>query len=237
MKNNNENEKEKEEEIEEDFKMEKIITDNNETVKHKYMFRICLIGPVCVGKTSLLARYSDNFFRDNYSATIGVDFRVITLKYKNIIAKVHIWDTAGEERFKSITINYYRSSHGFIYVYDITSKDSLSNLETWINLSNDNCNTNVINFLVGNKNDLEKEREISKEEAEEFATKYNLIFLETSAKDNINVDKLFEYFTYKLVKYFEQNQDQYIGGGEDLDSFKTFENLDIKADNKKKCNC
>ena len=91
--------------------------------------------------------------------------------------------------------------------------------------------------MVGNKNDLEKQREISKEEAEEFATKYNLIFLETSAKDNINVDKLFEYFTYKLVKYFEQNQDQYIGGGEDLDSFKTFENLDIKADNKKKCNC
>jgi len=225
---------EQKEENEENIHLEKIV-DN--TIHHKYMFRICLIGNICVGKTSLLARYADNYFKESYANTIGVDFRVITLKYKDIIAKVHIWDTAGNERFKSITINYYRSSHGFIYVYDITSKESFENLDMWINLTNENCGTNAINFLVGNKSDLEKEREVTKEEGEEFAKKYDLIFIETSAKNNDNVGKLFEFFTYKLIEYYQKNTDKYIGNNSDtLDSFSQFTNLEIN-DKKSGCQC
>ena len=225
---------EQKEENEENIHLEKIV-DN--TLHHKYMFRICLIGNICVGKTSLLARYADNSFKESYANTIGVDFRVITLKYKDIIAKVHIWDTAGNERFKSITINYYRSSHGFIYVYDITSKESFENLNMWINLTNENCGTNAINFLVGNKSDLEKEREVTKEEGEEFAKKYDLIFIETSAKNNDNVGKLFEFFTYKLIEYYQKNTDKYIGNNSDtLDSFSQFTNLEIN-DKKSGCQC
>ena len=225
---------EQKEENEENIHLEKIV-DN--TIHHKYMFRICLIGNICVGKTSLLARYADNSFKESYANTIGVDFRVITLKYKDIIAKVHIWDTAGNERFKSITINYYRSSHGFIYVYDITSKESFENLDMWINLTNENCGTNAINFLIGNKSDLEKEREVSKEEGEEFAKKYDLIFIETSAKNNDNVGKLFEFFTYKLIEYYQKNTDKYIGNNSDtLDSFSQFTNLEIN-DKKSGCQC
>ena len=232
MKNNTNLEEENEKE---DFKMEKIL-DNN--IKHKYMIRICIIWNKYVGKKSLLSRYSDDYLKQIYSATIGVDFRVITLKYKDIVAKVHIWDTAGEERYKSITINYYRSSHGFIYVYDITKKETLHNLDTWIHLTNENCSSNVINFLVGNKSDLEKEREVSKEEGEDYARKNNLIFLETSAKNNNNVEKLFEYFTYKLIKYYEKNQDKYIGdGSDDLDSFNKFTDLNIDIKGKKPCSC
>ena len=225
---------EQKEENEENIHLEKIV-DN--TIGHKYMFRICLIGNICVGKTSLLARYADNSFKESYANTIGVDFRVITLKYNDIIAKVHIWDTAGNERFKSITINYYRSSHGFIYVYDITSKESFENLDMWINLTNENCGTNAINFLVGNKSDLEKEREVTKEEGEEFAKKYDLIFIETSAKNNDNVGKLFEFFTYKLIEYYQKNTDKYIGNNSDtLDSFSQFTNLEIN-DKKSGCQC
>lgn len=225
---------EQKEENEENIHLEKIV-DN--TIHHKYMFRICLIGNICVGKTSLLARYADNSFKESYANTIGVDFRVITLKYNDIIAKVHIWDTAGNERFKSITINYYRSSHGFIYVYDITSKESFENLDMWINLTNENCGTNAINFLVGNKSDLEKEREVTKEEGEEFAKKYDLIFIETSAKNNDNVGKLFEFFTYKLIEYYQKNTDKYIGNNSDtLDSFSQFTNLEIN-DKKSGCQC
>ena len=225
---------EQKEENEENIHLEKIV-DN--TIHHKYMFRICLIGNICVGKTSLLARYADNSFKESYANTIGVDFRVITLKYKDIIAKVHIWDTAGNERFKSITINYYRSSHGFIYVYDITSKESFENLDMWINLTNENCGTNAINFLVGNKSDLEKEREVTKEEGEEFAKKYDLIFIETSAKNNDNVGKLFEFFTYKLIEYYQKNTDKYIGNNSDtLDSFSQFTNLEIN-DKQSGCQC
>ena len=229
MQNNNE----QNEGNEEDIHLEKI---SDSSISHKYMFRICLIGNVCVGKTSLLARYTDNYFKESYSNTIGVDFRVVTLKYKDIVAKVHIWDTAGNERFKSISINYYRSSHGFLYVYDISNKDSLTNLNMWINMTNENCNTNVINFLVGNKSDLEEEREISKEEGEEFAEKHDLIFMETSAKNNDNVEKLFEYFTYKLIKYFEKNSDKYIGNNNYNPDSSEFTNVEINNP-KPGCKC
>ena len=229
--NNGEEEKE-----EMDFHIERITGDIR---MHKYMFRICLIGGQCVGKTSLLATYTENAYKEKYSPTVGIDFRVITLKYKDIIAKVHIWDTAGQEKFKSISINYYRSSNGFIYVYDITDKDSLSNLEFWIKLTKENTDSNVINFLVGNKSDLEKKREVSTEEGKEFAKNHNLIFMETSAKTNNNVQKLFEYFTYKLIKYFEKNKTKYIGGDyeEDLNSFKDFKEINTENHDKKKCGC
>ena len=229
MENNNNQIKENEE----DIKLEKI-TDND--TQYKYMFKLCLIGNAFVGKTSLLSRYSDSNFKQNYSPTIGVDFRVITLKYKDIIAKIHIWDTAGQERFISMTSNYYRSCNGFIYVYDITSRESLNNLDFWINLTNENCESNVINFLVGNKSDLEDKREVSKEEAERFAQKYNLIYLETSAKNNNNVDKLFEYFTYKLINYYENNKDQYLWNDNET-TFSQFKNVNTNEENAKKCQC
>ena len=75
-------------------------------IVHKYLFRICLLGDAGVGKTSILTRFCDNTFKESYNNTIGVDFRLVTLKYKDIISKVHIWDTAGQERFRSLTLNY-----------------------------------------------------------------------------------------------------------------------------------
>ena len=227
-------------ENEEDIHMEKI-TDEN--VKgHKYLFRICLIGNQAVGKTSLLKTYTSSPFQNKYMPTVGVDFQVITLKYKEIIAKVHIWDTAGEERFKSISSNYYRSSHGFIYVYDVTNIDSLNSLENWITLTNEHTNSNVINFLVGNKIDLENEREVSKNQGEEFAYKHNLIFLETSAKTNENVQRLFEYFTFKLINYFEINKTKYMrdddeNNDNDMTSFHNLKPLELDKDDKLKCGC
>ena len=225
-----------EEEKEMDFQIERITGDVR---MHKYMFRICLIGGPYVGKTSLLSTYTENTYKEKYSPTVGVDFRVVTLKYKDIITKLHIWDTAGQEKFKSITINYFRSSNGFIYVYDITDRDSLRNLEFWINLTKENTDSNVINFLVGNKSDLENKREVSVEEGKEFAKNHNLIFMETSAKTNNNVQKLFEYFAYKLIKYFEKNKTKYMGGDyeDELDSFKDFKEINLENNDKKKCGC
>jgi small GTP-binding protein len=229
MENNNNQIKENEE----DIKLEKI-TDND--ASYKYMFRICFIGNAYVGKTSLLSRYTDSNFKLNYKPTIGVDFQVITLKYKDIVAKVHIWDTAGQERFISVASNYYRSCNGFIYVYEITNRDSFNKLDFWINLTHENCDSNVINFLVGNKSDLEDKREVTKEEAQNFAQKYNLIFLETSAKNNNNVDKLFEYFTYKLIDYYEKNKEKYLWNDNDSNSVK-FKDLDSNEETEKKCSC
>ena len=149
---------------------------------HKYLFRLCLLGEAGVGKSSILTRFCDNTFKENYNNTIGLDFRVVTLKYKDIISKLHIWDTAGQERFRSLSLNYLHNSHGFIFVYDVSDKNSFENIINWINLGFDNNKNSIINFLIGNKCDLENKRQVSQNEGEQFAKEKNLIFLEASCK-------------------------------------------------------
>ena len=228
---NSENNKEKEGDI------NMVRLDDFET-NYDFIFRICLIGDINVGKTSLLTRFCENTYKDTYYSTIGVDFRVVTLKYKQNILKLHIWDTAGQERFKSIALNYIRSSHGFIFIYDITSQETFKNIQNWINLAFSNSNHVGINFLVGNKSDLEEDRKIQKDDAATFAETKNLIFFETSAKLNNNVEKLFYYFAYKLVNYFSENKDEYMNN--DISQSKLKINAeDIKTDEEKqeKCAC
>ena len=226
------NEKEVEENIE-NIHMEKL---NDFQMNHNYIFRICLLGDSNTGKTSLLTQYCDNNFKESYNNTIGVDFRVVTLKYKDIISKVHIWDTAGQERFKSIAINYFRSSHGFIFVYDITDEESFDNIEDWIKLATGNTNSIILNFLVGNKSDKEEERKVDKKKAEEFALKNDLIFLETSAKNDNNVTKLFNYFAFKLIEYFTKNKDKYIYDDSNKISTNS-EEIQTSKKKEKKCSC
>ena len=174
--------------------------------EHKYLFRICLLGDAGVGKTALLSRFCDNTFKENYNNTIGVDFRLVTLKQNNIISKINIWDTAGQERFRSLALNYINNSHGFIFIYDITDLDSFNNVVNWINLAFEKNTKTICNFLVGNKNDNEKERKVSKEKAENLAKEKNMFFLETSAKNDNNVQKLFYYFLYELMEYYKKNE-------------------------------
>ena len=193
-------------ELEEDKFIKKVELINEFQQAHKYLFRICLLGEAGVGKTSLLTRFCDNSFKENYNNTIGVDFRVVSLKYNDIISKIHIWDTAGQERFRSLAINYLNNSHGFIFIYDITSKESFNNVETWINLALEKKAPNIANFLVGNKSDREGERKVSAEEGENLAKTKNLFFLETSAKIDNNVQKLFYYFLYKMIEYYKTNE-------------------------------
>jgi Ras-related protein Rab-1A len=231
---NNENveQKEEEEEDEENIEMERL---NDFQMNHNYIFRLCLLGDPNAGKTSLLTRFCDNIFKESYNNTIGVDFKVVTLKYKNKIIKVHIWDTAGQERFKSIAVNYFRSAHGFIFIYDITDEDSFKNIENWIDLAFKNTNSAVINFLVGNKNDREEDRKVDKATAEEFAKEKKLIFFEASAKTSDNVEKLFQYCTYKLIQYFDKNKDKYLS--ENNNNKLSNNAQDIKTDNKEESQC
>ena len=166
--------------------------------QHKYLFRICLLGDANVGKTSLLSRFCDNSFKENYNNTIGVDFRLVTLKCNGFISKIHIWDTAGQERFRSLALNYLNNSHGFIFMYDITDRDSFNNIVNWIDLALEKNVKTIANFLVGNKCDNEGKRQISIEEGKNLAKDKNLFFMETSAKANNNVQKLFYFFCINL---------------------------------------
>ena len=176
----------------------------NQSVKSDYIFRVCIIGDAGVGKTSILTRYCDDVFRENYVNTIGVDFRVITLKRGESTSKIHVWDTAGQERFKSISVNYFRNAHGFIFVYDVTNRTSFENLSNWIKLAS-GCNNNaMINFIIGNKCDSNK-REVQSDEGREYAECKNMVFLETSALNSYNIKYLFEYLEDRLVQYYSRN--------------------------------
>ena len=227
------NDKDNESELENFIKSVEKLTDYQQP--HKYLFRICLLGDAGVGKTSLLSRFVDNSFKENYNNTIGVDFRLVTLKSENIISKIHIWDTAGQERFRSLALNYLNNSHGFIFMYDITDLDSFNNVVNWINLALDKNIKTVANFLVGNKCDNEEERKVSKEEAENLAREKNLIFLETSAKMDNNVQKLFYYFLFKLIEYFKNND--YVEEEKLVLSQEHSEEISTKRIEKDKCKC
>jgi Ras-related protein Rab-1A len=197
-------------EDEENNYLKKIVKLNDYQLEHKYLFRICLLGNAGVGKTSLITRFCDNSFKENYNNTIGVDFRLVTLQYGDIISKLHIWDTAGQERFRSLALNYINNSHAFIFIYDISDKSSFENLQNWIKIAFDKNKNSIVNLLIGNKCDKEDERQISQSEGEQMAKEKKFYFLETSAKNDENVLNLFYYITYKLIGYYNENENEYV---------------------------
>lgn len=207
--------------------------------KYDYLFSVCLVGNANVGKTSLLTRYCDNIFKDKYSNTIGVDFRIISLKKNETNIKLHLWDTAGQERFKSISVNYFRNVHGFFFVFDLSNKESFENINQWIELAKSYNKHSMINFLVGNKSD--KSREVTEKQAIEFAEMKNLIYYETSAKTNENVENSFNYMTYKLIEYYSKNKQLYemfSSQGNKLKNDEDMKNSHLISTNKeKKCFC
>ncbi|KAK2523459.1 Rab2a [Columba livia] len=147
--------------------------------------------PMSVGKSCLLLQFTDKRFQPVHDLTIGVEFgaRMITIDGKQI--KLQIWDTAGQESFRSITRSYYRGAAGALLVYDITRRDTFNHLTTWLEDARQHSNSNMVIMLIGNKSDLESRREVKKEEGEAFAREHGLIFMETSAKTASNVEEAF----------------------------------------------
>ncbi|KAJ8797074.1 hypothetical protein J1605_001884 [Eschrichtius robustus] len=143
-----------------------------------------------VGKSCLLLQFTDKRFQPVHDLTIGVEFgaRMITIDGKQI--KLQIWDTAGQESFRSITRSYYRGAAGALLVYDITRRDTFNHLTTWLEDARQHSNSNMVIMLIGNKSDLESRREVKKEEGEAFAREHGLIFMETSAKTASNVEEV-----------------------------------------------
>ncbi|KAF5405293.1 Rab GTPase [Paragonimus heterotremus] len=144
-----------------------------------------------VGKSCLLLQFTDRRFQPVYDLTIGVEFgaRMINLDKKQI--KLQIWDTAGQESFRSITRSYYRGAAGALLVYDVTRRDTYDHLTTWLEDARQHASPNMVITLVGNKCDLESRREVQREEGETFAQEHGLLFVETSAKTGVNVEESF----------------------------------------------
>ena len=172
---------------------------SEEDHKIKIAFKLLLMGDSQVGKTSLLLNYTEHIFPEEHIATIGVEYKDKYIIKDNYNIRLQIWDTAGQERFRSITKSIYRNANGVLFVYDITNKESFANIKNWIK-DLQNVGNDIKGIIVGNKIDLDPERIIDKKDLEEMANKYQMPFIETSAKQNTFVNDAFNLIIDELLK-------------------------------------
>jgi Ras-related protein Rab-11A len=205
-----------------------------EDENYEMMFKVVLVGDSFVGKTNIMSKYIKNEFHEDSKATVGVEFGSKQFTVEGHSIKAQIWDTAGQERYKAITSAYYKGAKGAFIVYDITRKQSFDSVEKWVNDVTAVADKKITIILIGNKCDLEDQRQITKEQGEEKANKLEIAFLETSALSGENLDKAFDKMMNEVYKKCHEEMlsddvDLIDGKGKDI-------NLDKKdANEKKKC--
>ena len=206
-------------------------------VKKVYEGKIITLGDSLVGKTCIIYRFVDQTFIDTYLSTIGLDIKTKIVKLdNNRKIKLSIHDTAGQERFKSLSVNYIKKADGILIVYDITNKLSFKNVENWIKTAKEEINKkNIPIYLIGNKSDLEDEREITTKHGENLAERYKIKFYETSCKTGKNIEKCFQDIANEMYNIIEEKMNKNKKEGKDnksdLESFQ----IEIKEGKKKKC--
>ena len=203
----------------------------------KYIIKFITIGRNNVGKSCIIIQYTEDKFCENINSTIGVDYKKKFIQKGNELIKLSIFDTAGQERYSYLTKNFYKGTNGALLVYDITCRDSFNKLNFWLNDLKNNSDDidNLFIYLVGNKKDLEEKREVSYDEASEFAYENNIPYIEVSAKTGENIDKLFDEMvkgTIKNIMKKRKEQKNYIHESMRI-SF--LDKKTIKLNNKKCC--
>jgi len=158
---------------------------------YDYLIKLLLIGDSGVGKSCLLLRFSDDSFIPSFITTIGIDFKIRTIELEGKRIKLQIWDTAGQERFRTITTAYYRGAMGILLVYDVTDDKSFQNIRNWIRNIEQHATESVNKMLIGNKCDMVDKKVVDTEKGKALADEYGIKFLETSAKNSINVEEAF----------------------------------------------
>ena len=167
------------------------------------LYKILLLGDSSVGKSCLLLRYCEDSFQESHLTTIGLDFRLkkITLDDNRKI-KVQIWDTAGEDRFRAITKNYYRGANGILLLYDVTDQGSFDRIREWIDIIKEETSEGIIIYLVANKIDLKNKRIITNADGKKISEEYKISYFETSAKASIGVNEVFESLVKEMDDYY-----------------------------------
>ena len=191
---------------EEDYKIELLPEDYPQ---YDLSFKLIFIGDSSVGKSCLTAKAVKNNFEEYYQATVGFEFLTFNMKVNDKVIKLQIWDTCGQEIYKSLISNFYRNSSLAVLVYAIDNKESFNHVENWLNDLKSQANPDVRIFLVGNKADLEEDRKIKKEEGEKYKEDQHLdLFMETSAKTGHNARNVFveaAKILYKDYLKFDEN--------------------------------
>ena len=172
-----------------------------------YLFKIIIVGNSGTGKSSLLMRLCHDIFSEDYISTIGIDFKTKTFEIDNYSVKLQIWDTAGQERFKSIITSYYRGIHGIIVVFDLSDIKSFENINNWMTDRDNYCNSNICTIIIGTKADIKKKDIITDDMISDMCINHGASYIETSSKNNFNVNDAFELISKKLI---EKNNSIYI---------------------------
>ena len=159
--------------------------------------------------------------------SIGVDFKTKDIIVNDKKVKIQIWDTAGHERFRTITTSYYRGAHGIVTVFDLTDRDSFDHIEKWLDEINKYAKENVMRFLIGNKSDLVDQRKVAYEEARALSSRLNIYYVETSAKNNINVSDFFQIAAKNYLNKYDFKKEKEFAGIS-LDSNKLNNNTNNK---------
>ena len=160
--------------------------------------KLLIIGDSAVGKTSMLLKYVYNFFPETHMATIGVEYKSKTINTDKYKINLNIWDTAGQERFKSITRSFFNNTNGIVFVYDLTKKESFDGVKNWIKDSEPYGKFESV--LCGNKLDLDNKREVKYDALKEYGLKKKMEVFETSAKNGMNLDKVFQKLIDLILK-------------------------------------
>ena len=215
---------------EEDITIEDV---NSGEVKEDYKLKVVVVGDSGVGKTNLIKRFVSNTYNPNTKATVGVEFLSKSYKINNQVFKIEIWDTAGQERYKSITAAYYKGAKGALIVYDITQKESFENINKWMSEVRDKSAKDLKIMIVGNKTDLENERQVSTDDALERAKELESPVMEASALDGNNVKAAFYVLLKEMYKEIKKKIDivenQNAGGEKDGVQLNTNEEKEKKG--------
>jgi len=173
---------------------------------YDYVLKFIIVGDSTVGKSNIMSSFTDKRFLSDHTMTIGVEFATKVISVENIKYKIQIWDTAGQETFKAITRSYYRGTLGCMLVYDITNKSSFDSLNMWLDELKKHSDPKIVIVLIGNKVDLDKERQVAYEEGKMFADQHNIAFFETSAKTFHNIDSCFVNIIQQINKKIEAKE-------------------------------
>jgi Ras-related protein Rab-18 len=166
-----------------------------------HTLKIKMVGNSGVGKSSIILRFCDNQFDTGISPTIGIDYKFKNVVIKSIPIKLSIWDTAGQEKFRTVTSTYYKGAHGIVFVYDVSNPTSFAEVSKWVEEADAYVNNKtVVKMLIANKIDLTSERKVKKEESELMARKYGMLHCECSAKTTEGIELAFTLLAEKILE-------------------------------------
>ena len=200
----------------------------DENVEFEYSIKLLLLGDSCVGKSNFIFRFINNEFNGQHLSSSGIELKSTELIINNKKLHLQLWDTAGQEKYKSVTKSLFIQVQGFIVMFDLTKEESFTNVKSWIKSIKDECGNHASILLVGNKNDLKDLRIISDEEIKEFIDKENIKYIETSSKTGENIKKAINIICKEIS---ERENDENCG------RYFSFSLDSIKHSNKRKKNC